>query len=259
MLKQVVVLILMASFTFLLVLCLSFRITLASFQAMLCLVSLTCLFTKIPLDDALQIISALLAYDDPLQQQTLFPAHDICHLTEHYLRTTYFSFEEQFFEQLEGVAMGSPLSPIVANLYKEGFERKALTLASVKPRMWIRYVDDTFLLWPHDDRQLETFHQHLNSLHPCINFTMEEETNNQIQFPDISVRRSGGTVLPRLSVPRLFELSIIRTVMGKSAILFVTSLAKYCISEIGCPSQKNTNCEFDCMHSLLTRFDLTPQ
>ena len=41
----------------------------------------------------------------------------------------YFSFQDQFYEQVEGVAMGSPVCPIVANLYMEYFEQKALSTA----------------------------------------------------------------------------------------------------------------------------------
>ena len=39
----------------------------------------------------------------------------------------YFSFQDQFYEQVEGVAMGSPVSPIIANLYMENLEKKALS------------------------------------------------------------------------------------------------------------------------------------
>ena len=42
-------------------------------------------------------------------------------------QNTYFSFQGQFYEQVEGVAMGSPVGPIVANLYMEYFEQKALS------------------------------------------------------------------------------------------------------------------------------------
>ena len=47
------------------------------------------------------------------------------------LRTSlmYFSFQDQFYEQVKGVAMGSPVRPIVANLYMEYFELKALSTA----------------------------------------------------------------------------------------------------------------------------------
>ena len=41
----------------------------------------------------------------------------------------YFSFQDQFYEQVEGVAMGSSVSPIVANLYMEYLEQKAFSAA----------------------------------------------------------------------------------------------------------------------------------
>ena len=42
------------------------------------------------------------------------------------LHNTYFSFQNKFYKQVEGAAMGSPISPIVANLYMENFEGRAL-------------------------------------------------------------------------------------------------------------------------------------
>ena len=74
------------------------------------------LFTKVPVDDALQAIYTLLTQDDILEERTTIPVPDICALTELCLRSTYFVFGDTFFDQVEGAAMGSPLSPIVANL-----------------------------------------------------------------------------------------------------------------------------------------------
>ena len=54
---------------------------------------------------------------------------DIILLLEFCLKKTYFSFQGQFNEQVEGAAMGSPVSPIVANLYMEYLEQKALSTA----------------------------------------------------------------------------------------------------------------------------------
>lgn len=51
---------------------------------------------------------------------------DTARLVEICLTSTFFSFEGEFFKQTCGVAMGSPLSPIVANLFMEDFESKAL-------------------------------------------------------------------------------------------------------------------------------------
>jgi hypothetical protein len=51
----------------------------------------------------------------------------------HVLTTSYFSFNGQFYEQIDGVAMGSPLSPVIANFYMEHFEERALKLPPGSP------------------------------------------------------------------------------------------------------------------------------
>ena len=58
---------------------------------------------------------------------------DIILLLEFCLKNTYFSFQDQFYEQVEGAAMGSPVIPIVANLYMENLEQKALSTAPNPP------------------------------------------------------------------------------------------------------------------------------
>ena len=56
----------------------------------------------------------------------------------------------------------------------------------------MRYVDDTFVLWPHKEDELDTFHQHLNSQHPSIQFTMEKESEGKISFLDVQIERKEG-------------------------------------------------------------------
>ncbi|KAG8237101.1 hypothetical protein J437_LFUL015468 [Ladona fulva] len=46
--------------------------------------------------------------------------------------------------------MGSPLSPAMANLYMENFENKTLSSAPLQPKVFHRYFDDTFVIWPHE-------------------------------------------------------------------------------------------------------------
>ena len=48
-------------------------------------------------------------------------------------KTPTFLFQGQFYEQVEGAAMGSPVSPIVANLYMEYLEQKAFCTAPHPP------------------------------------------------------------------------------------------------------------------------------
>ena len=71
--------------------------------------------------------------------------------------------------------MGNPLLPEIANIYKEHSEKLAITSARVKPDTWIRYMDDTFMVWSGGMEELEAFLTHHYSLRPSIQFTMELE------------------------------------------------------------------------------------
>jgi retron-type reverse transcriptase len=114
-------------------------------------------------------------------------SEDILALFRHVLTSTYFSFGGQFYEQTDGVAMGSLLSPVIANFIMDAFEEKALKQASHKPLCWFRYVDDTFVIWPHRPEKLEGFLDHLNDFHRNIQFTMEMENKGYFPFLDIDI------------------------------------------------------------------------
>jgi hypothetical protein len=91
--------------------------------------------------------------------------------------------------------MGSPLAPVVANLYTERFEHQALSLAIKMPTRWYRYVDDTFVVWPHGKDELQEFLKHLNNIHPNIKFTIGMEQNKTLPFLDVMVsRRPDGSL-----------------------------------------------------------------
>ena len=68
--------------------------------------------------------------------------------------------------------MGSPVSPIVANLYMESFEHRAITSAVNRHRIQKRYVDDSFFILQQSHK--EEFLQYINSVNPSIIFTTEE-------------------------------------------------------------------------------------
>ena len=90
----------------------------------------TALFTTVPIDPALNIVRNLLEQDDTLCNRTALSVQNIIELLGFCLHNTYFAFQNKFYEQVEGAAIGSQFSPIVANLYVEHFEREALRSAS---------------------------------------------------------------------------------------------------------------------------------
>ena len=85
--------------------------------------------------------------------------------------------------------MGTPLSPVLANIYMEYFEEMALGSTSLKPSMWLRYVDDTFILWPHQE-DVQILLDHVNSIRPSIQFTIEKQQDNKLPFHDVLVKRT---------------------------------------------------------------------
>ena len=82
--------------------------------------------------------------------------------------------------------MGSPVSAVIY-LYMESFEEQAITTSSHEPRIWKRYVDDTFTIL--DRENVDDFLQHLNNQQPSIRFTMETEKDNKLAFLDTAVLR----------------------------------------------------------------------
>ena len=150
-------------------------------------------FTLVPIDPALKIIKDLLVKDPTLKDRTVIGIDSIILLLEFCLKNTYFSFQGQFFEQVEGAAMGSPVSPIVANLYMEYLEQKALSTVTPPPRFWHRFVDDTFVIQKEVNKQ--GFLQHINSVDPTITFTVEDnKEDGSIPFLDTIVKpeENGG-------------------------------------------------------------------
>ena len=98
-----------------------------------CSYDVSALFTSVPIDPTLNIIKDQLEKDDTLCDRTVLTVQHIIQLLGFCLHNTYFSFQDKFYEQVEGAATGSPVSPIVANLYMEYFEREAICSASPHP------------------------------------------------------------------------------------------------------------------------------
>ncbi|XP_033108664.1 uncharacterized protein LOC117110160 [Anneissia japonica] len=153
----------------------------------------TALFTSVPVDKSLEIIHTRLQNDPTLNNRTTVTPQQIIKLLKVCLRCTYFVYNGTFYQQIRGAAMGSPVSPIVCNLYMENMEQLAIKTALHPPIWWYRYVDDTHTKLKKAHAQ--EFTDHLNSLDPDIKFTTEGEVNRSLAFLDtLTVIQNGGSI-----------------------------------------------------------------
>ena len=130
---------------------------------------------------------------DTWKYRTMLIIEQIVRLLNFVLSATYFVYRGTFYKQIRGCAMGSPVSPIIANLYMEHFELEALSTFARPPEIWYRYVDDNFTKL--HDYDVDNFTDHLNPRDPYIQFAMEPETDGKLTFLDTctNVKEDGTT------------------------------------------------------------------
>ena len=111
-------------------------------------------------------------------------------LLEVVLNNCVFSFQGKFDKQLHGAAMGSPCSPVVANIDMEYFEKRALgpeLPVSFTINTWFRCVDEVLTIVKKGTRDSPL--NHLNSIDPNIKFTIEPQNKQgAIPFLDTFVK-----------------------------------------------------------------------
>ena len=171
------------------------------------------LFTNIPLKETIDIILFEL-FDNPengsdiefsdstgeklLVCQLLDRDDEICYFDKSAFRDllelatldNHFFFNKEIYKQVDGVAMGSPLGPTLANVFMSHMEKKWLQEcpSNFKPVLYRRYVDDTFLLF-NDSSHINQFLEFLNTRHPNISFTCDNEEACILPFLDIKIKR----------------------------------------------------------------------
>ena len=108
-------------------------------------------------------------------------------------------FNGKYYIQVDGVAMGSPLGPTLANIFLCHWEEIWLEKCPLqfRPLFYRRYVDDTFLLFS-SQSHVKKFLRYLNSRHDNMNFTFECETDDKLPFLDVLVSREAGQLVTSL-------------------------------------------------------------
>lgn len=159
------------------------------------------LYTRIPVDKSLSILKNKLENDVTFRARTNLSVETVLELAKLCLENSYFSFDNSFYKQVNGLAMGSPLSPIIANLYLEHFESQIFNNPSFASpsnfKLWRRYMDDILILKPNSWKNNDVLTL-MNTLDDDIKFTYEAEVNNSITFLDLLLIRDGDRLKSKI-------------------------------------------------------------
>ena len=91
-----------------------------------------------------------------------------------------FSINNITYWKIDKITIGSPLSPVIANVFVGFLEQQPFDKVP-KPYCYVLYIDDTFACFSSHNEALKLY-QYLNNLHPSLSFTMEEENKNMLHY-----------------------------------------------------------------------------
>lgn len=104
----------------------------------------------------------------------------------------YCIHNNKIYSQIKGLPMGSPASPIVADIVMEHLIQQCLEDLQLKPKLLTKYVDDLFTIV--EERTIEPLLHKLNNYNTHIKFTIEKEINGQLPYLDCIINRNNGNI-----------------------------------------------------------------
>ena len=147
------------------------------------------LFTNVPLNETINIIADHI-YSDQAQITPSFDKKLFINLLE-IATAGMFIYKDQLYRQVDGVAMGNPLAPTIANFFLAHLENQIfLSSLPFYPSFYSRYVDDIFCIF-RSNVECDDFLHLLNSLHSNIKFTVEKSSGS-LPFLDVEIHLSDG-------------------------------------------------------------------
>ena len=154
-------------------------------DATLVSIDVSSLYTNIPHRDGIQAcIRAIKECPDPDPLQP--PLEILVEMLNIVLKNNVIEFNNEFFLQLQGTAMGTKMAPAYANLFMGSLEPILLEMGGDNILIWRRFIDDIFLIWLGSADQLTKFLNDINQVHPTIKFTYEQSTR-ELTFLDVTI------------------------------------------------------------------------
>ena len=156
------------------------------------------LYTNIPTTEGIKAVSNAL-YKHRTSRRLKPSNASLLGLLKLVLTKNNFVFNGNNYLQVQGTAMGTRLAPSFANLYMGHFEDEFVYPYNPAPSLFLRYIDDIFLIWEHGPTSLQRFIDHINSCVPSIQFTSTISVH-QVSFLDTWIRLADGRISTDLYV-----------------------------------------------------------
>ena len=122
-------------------------------------------------------------------------------------------FDNKYYSQIDGVAVGSPLGPTLANIFLCYHKSNWLKDCpkDFKPVYYKRYVDDIFVLF-NKPEHAQFFLESMNKKHKNMKFSIETEINGSLSFLNVKIRCE-SLLIVFLEKIRLVECTLISSVL----------------------------------------------
>jgi hypothetical protein len=142
------------------------------------------MYTNIPRKDIINITNNVLENNIQIEVST---QKEIIHIMRIIMKQNYYQFEQQYYEQTEGLAIGAPVSAILVDIFIQYMEHKHIypILRTREIVAYYRYVDDILVTYGQHKTNIEQTLEEFNDIQPTIKCMIEREQKEKINYLDI--------------------------------------------------------------------------
>jgi hypothetical protein len=117
--------------------------------------------------------------------------YELLNLTNTILEENYIQFNDHFYKQHDGLAMGAPTSAVLTEIFVQSLEHTVIYKILEKHQLidYYRCVDDILIIYNSEYTNIHDTLQEFNTVHSKLKFTLETETRNKINYLDITINK----------------------------------------------------------------------